>query len=119
MRLCRFLCVRDTGHRDYKNTALGVSIFFSLSLESWTHSLTKTRIYHSIPLKEIASHLTPITDNGDDDDDDKNKLQRQQFNDNDDYDDHVNNDDDNNSEDDDDDDDNSHVNNIIEALLFY
>ena len=40
-------------------------------------------------------------------------------NDNDDYDDHVNNDDDNNSEDDDDDDDNSHVNNIIEALLFY
>ena len=39
-------------------------------------------------------------------------------NDNDDYDDHVNNDDDDNSEDDDDDD-NSHVNNIIEALLFY
>ena len=39
-------------------------------------------------------------------------------NDNDDYDDHVNNDDYDNSEDDDDDD-NSHVNNIIEALLFY
>ena len=38
-------------------------------------------------------------------------------NDDDDYDDHVNNDDDDNSEDDDDD--NSHVNNIIEALLFY
>ena len=38
-------------------------------------------------------------------------------NDDDDYDDHVNNDDDDNSEDDDDD--NCHVNNIIEALLFY
>ena len=36
LRLCRFLCVRDTGHRDYKHTALGVSIFFSLSLESWS-----------------------------------------------------------------------------------
>ena len=36
LHLSRFLCVRDTGHRDYKITALGVSIFFSLSLESWS-----------------------------------------------------------------------------------
>ena len=36
LHLWRFLCVRDTGHRDWKITALGVSIFFSLSLESWS-----------------------------------------------------------------------------------
>ena len=114
------------GHRTQRlqnHCSWSLNFFQSQSriLKPGSHSLTKTRIYHSIPLKEIASHLTPITTNGDDDDDDK--INYNDNNDDDDYDDHVdhvnniNNDDDDNSEDNDDD--NSHVYNVIEALLFY